>query len=55
MVICGMTKAINYVGNEEFSDNEAKFCNEEIEKFEDGNLENVTKLRLSQLEKRYSQ
>ena len=49
-----MTKAIDYVENEEFSDNEAKFYNEQIKKFEDGNLENVAKLRLSQLEKRIS-
>lgn len=43
-----------YRENEEFSDEEAKFYNEEIEKFEKGNRENVSEVTLSELEKRIS-
>ena len=37
---------------EEFSDNQAKSYNGEIVNFESGNLDNVTKLTLNDLEKR---
>ncbi len=43
-----------YYENEEFSDEEAEFYNKEIEKFENGNLEGVSKVSLSDLEKRIS-
>ncbi len=43
-----------YKSNEEFSDEEAKIYNEDIEKFERGNLENVTELTLKDLEMRIS-
>ena len=41
-----------YRNNEEFSDEEATIYNEDIEKFESGNLENVTELSLKSLEER---
>lgn len=44
---------INYYReNEEFSDEEAEFYNKEIEKFENGNLENVCEVTLEELEQR---
>ena len=43
-----------YKSNEEFSDEEAKIYNEDIKKFESGNLENVTELTLKELEMRIS-
>lgn len=44
---------INYYReNEEFSDEEAEFYNKEIEKFENGNLENVSEVTLEELEQR---
>lgn len=43
-----------YYENEEFSDEEAEFYNKEIEKFENGNIEGVSKVSLSDLEKRIS-
>lgn len=43
-----------YYENEEFSDEEAKYCNEQIEKFENGNRDDVSKVTLSDLEKRIS-
>lgn len=44
-----------YNKNEEFSDEEAEFYNAEIEKFENGNMENVSELTLLDLEKRITQ
>ena len=41
-----------YYTHEEFSDEKAEFYNEEIEKFENGNLENVKELTLESLEER---
>lgn len=41
-----------YINNEEFTDKEAEFYNNEIEQFENGNLENVSELTLKDLEKR---
>lgn len=41
-----------YCENEEFSDEEAEFYNKEIEKFENGNLENVCEVTLEELEQR---
>lgn len=41
-----------YLENEEFSDEEAEFYNKEIEKFENGNLENVCEVTLEELEQR---
>lgn len=41
-----------YNENEEFSDEEAEFYNKEIEKFENGNLENVTEITMKDLEER---
>ena len=41
-----------YYENEEFSDDEAEFYNNEIEKFEKGNMENVSEVTLQDLEKR---
>ena len=41
-----------YLKNEEFSDNEAELYNKEKEKFENGNLSNVSELKLEDLEKR---
>lgn len=41
-----------YMDNEEFTDKEAEFYNNEIEKFEKGNLENVREITLKDLEKR---
>ncbi len=44
---------INYYNeNEEFTDEEAEFYNTEIEKFENGNLDNVTKITMEDLEER---
>ena len=44
-----------YNKNEEFGDEEAEFYNAEIEKFENGNMENVSELTLLDLEKRIAQ
>lgn len=41
-----------YYENEEFSDEQAASYNRDIEKFENGNMENVSELTLSDLEKR---
>lgn len=41
-----------YKSNEEFTDEEAEFYNNEIEKFENDNLENLNKLSLKSLEER---
>lgn len=41
-----------YLENEEFSDTEAEFYNCEIDRFENGNLSNVTELEFKDLEKR---
>ena len=41
-----------YYENEEFSDEQAEMYNRDIEKFENGNMENVSELTLSDLEKR---
>ena len=41
-----------YHENEEFSDKQAEAYNRDIEKFEKGDRENVSKLTLSELEKR---
>lgn len=41
-----------YKSNEEFTDDEAEFYNNEIEKFENGNFEDLTKLTLKDLEER---
>ena len=41
-----------YLKNEEFSDKQAKFYNDEIDRFENGNLSNVSELKLKDLEKR---
>ncbi|MBQ2962721.1 hypothetical protein [Methanobrevibacter sp.] len=41
-----------YKSNEEFTDEEAEFYNNEIEKFENGDFENLTKLTLEDLEER---
>lgn len=41
-----------YHENEEFSDSQAEMYNRDIEKFEEGNMENVSELTLSDLEKR---
>ena len=50
-----ITFLINYYReNEEFSDEKAEYYNKEIEKFENGNLDNVSKVTLSDLEKRIS-
>ena len=43
-----------YRENEEFSDEEAELYNRDIEKFESGNLDNVSEITLSDLEKRIS-
>ena len=43
-----------YHENEEFSDEQAEFYNKEIEKFEEGNLDSVSEVTLSELEKRIS-
>lgn len=43
-----------YRQNEEFSDEEAEMYNKDIEKFENGNLEDVTEIKLSELEERIS-
>ena len=41
-----------YKENEEFTDEEADYYNKEIEKFEQGNFEEVTEITLEDLEKR---
>lgn len=41
-----------YMENEEFSDENAEYYNEQIEKFENGNYEGVRKVSLNDLEKR---
>ena len=41
-----------YKSNEEFSDEEAEFYNKEIEKFENGDHKNLTKLTLEDLDER---
>ena len=41
-----------YCENEDLSDEEAEFYNEEIEKLENGNLENVCEVTLEELEQR---
>ena len=41
-----------YKENEEFTDKEADYYNEEIEKFEQGNFEQVTEITLEDLEQR---
>jgi len=43
-----------YYKNEEFTDEEAKYYNEQIEKFENGNRDEVSKVTLYDLEKRIS-
>ena len=43
-----------YYSHEEFCAEEAEFYNEEIEKFENGNLENLKELTLESLEERIS-
>ncbi len=43
-----------YKTNEEFSDEEAKIYNYEIEKFENDDLENLNKLSLKSLDERIS-
>ena len=43
-----------YRENEEFSDEEAELYNNDIEKFENGNLDEVSEITLSDLEKRIS-
>ena len=41
-----------YINNEEFTNKEAEFYNNEIDKFEKGNLDSVNELTLEDLEKR---
>lgn len=41
-----------YHENEEFSDKQAEAYNRDIERFENGDMENVSELTLSELEKR---
>ena len=41
-----------YINNEEFTNKEAEFYNNEIDKFEKGNLDSVNELTLEELEKR---
>lgn len=43
-----------YYENEEFSDEKARYYTEQIEKFENGNRDEVSELTLSDLEKRIS-
>ena len=43
-----------YYENEEFSDEQAESYNRDIEKFEKGDMENVSELTLYELEKRIS-
>ena len=43
-----------YYENEEFSDEQAEFYNNEIEKFEMRNMENVSEVKFEELEKRIS-
>ena len=50
-----ITFLLNYYReNEEFSDEQAKMYNEDIENFENGNLDNVSEVTLHDLEKRIS-
>ena len=42
----------NYCENEEFSNQQAEIYNNDIENFENGNLENVSEVTLKDLEKR---
>lgn len=41
-----------YKSKEEFTDDKAEFYNNEIENFENGNFENITKLTLKDIEER---
>ena len=43
-----------YYENEDFTDEEAELYNKDIEKFENGSLDNVSEITLSDLEKRIS-
>ena len=43
-----------YYENEEFSDEQVEVYNKDIERFENGNLENVSEVTLKDLEKRIS-
>ena len=43
-----------YYENEEFSDNQAEVYNKDIEKFENGILENVSEVTLKELDQRLS-
>lgn len=43
-----------YRENEEFSDEEAEIYNEDIERFENGNMADVSEIKLSELEERIS-
>ena len=43
-----------YLQNEELGDGEAEIYTKDIEKFENGNLEDVTEIKLSELEERIS-
>ena len=43
-----------YYENEDFTDEEAELYNKDIEKFENGCLDNVSEITLSDLEKRIS-
>ena len=50
-----LTFLINYYReNEEFNEKEAELYNKDIENFENGNLNNVSEITLSDLEKRIS-
>ena len=50
-----ITFLINYYReNEEFNEKEAELYNKDIENFENGNLNNVSEITLSDLEKRIS-
>jgi len=42
----------NYYENEEFSNQQAEIYNNDIENFENGNLENVSEVTIKDLEKR---
>ena len=44
-----------YYENEDFTDEEAELYNKDIEKFENGCLDNVSEITLSDLEKRISE
>jgi len=50
-----ITRLIKYYKeNEEFTDEEAEFYNNEIENFENGNLNNVSEITLEDLDERIS-